>query len=1124
MSNEVVIQTAAAKTELGVTTPAATKTYPFDRVFGHAADQAMVYSEVVKPMLEEVLLGYNCTLFAYGQTGTGKTYTMQGDLTPSISGGPSAGAGMIPRVLSNLFAHLEANVPDYSVKVTYVELYNEELRDLLSPSLSAPLGSEQPMSKGTGSSAGQYSSQAQAAGNNRDPGPKIFEDARGGVFIQGLEESYVRNAHEAIEQLRKGSHRRQIAATKFNDHSSRSHSVFTVTVHTKMKETGASGSAGGVAGEDYIRTGKLNLVDLAGSENIGRSGAENMRAREAGNINMSLLALGRVINALVAKHAHIPYRESKLTRLLQDSLGGKTKTCIIATISPAQSNLEETFSTLDYALKAKSISNKPEVNQKMTRNSLLKEYIGLIECLKADLLAAREKNGIYMSKESWDDMSKEQSALRQAHIDAKQQCDDLEAQIRIIREELTESLGMLMKRDGELASTKKTLEKTAADLEATTEELATTTQMHVEEKVLREAHAETEEQLDSVARGLRNVASESVADVRGLWEKVERKERVRAQNAGAVRNHADVLAEGTDALAAGLAEFVGVQAKITGSMRSRMEDFRESELQSLNAFSSQVKTSIESLNEAIRAIGLNEKEGSASMDHLQQLVQTTSDTIQNSFETWAGGLKKQCTTLVEELQGVISDNCQAAETAMQTSADTYKMLVDETVTHLKREKELVGEARDLVQEAVSSEVKRLNEQNTLLRQMLESEERKTLELQEDLLSNMSSLVKRFVSSRTESLHAAGQKVQGVVRKGAKEMESFGKQHGRAVDDVLRHGDRVVQEVSDKAQRGRAAGEDALRAVRAVDSKARLSARDMRDGLEGRIDGQLEELRKQKETLSKGAATGFEQARQTKRARVALTESMSAELQQGYRDLQSGLSSTTNNASQTILKLLDEETSLRQTTQSYKANTQKQLGSLRQATRALVESGTRDDTPTGTTPRKRTWDYDDEWERTKSREAVLREWAVRQQLQEQAKRDEVQRQRLSNASSRPTESPDVVETASAASEEATPVRVEEPLKRPESEVEADDEVDAVIVAAEINARPPPPPYSTISKVPGPAPSASTTRTSSRQSTMGTSQLPSRPPSKIGSMPRTVSGKAAQPLVERANVGTRTKRVR
>lgn len=502
---------------------------------------------------------------------------MQGDLTPSISGGPSTGAGMIPRVLSNLFAHLEANVADYSVKVTYVELYNEELRDLLSSSLSAPVGSEQPMSKGGSGNSG-----------NTDAGPKIFEDARGGVFIQGLEEAFVRNAHEAIEQLRKGSHRRQIAATKFNDHSSRSHSVFTVTVHTKTKageSTAMAGSGtGAVPGEDYLRTGKLNLVDLAGSENIGRSGAENMRAREAGNINMSLLALGRVINALVAKHSHIPYRESKLTRLLQDSLGGKTKTCIVATISPAQSNLEETFSTLDYALRAKSIRNKPEVNQKMTRNSLLKEYIGLIECLKADLLAAREKNGIYMSKESWDAMSAEQTALQSAHTESKQTCDTLEAQLRVIREELTESLGMLMKRDGELSLTRKALETTTEKLESTTEKLDTAVQLHQEETVLRAAHANTEERLDSVARGLRSVVQESVQDVDGLWGKVDRKEGVRKHNAKAVKKSVHNLDEEIESASRGLEEFVQGQTRFAGSMRERMEAFKEEELQVCTSF------------------------------------------------------------------------------------------------------------------------------------------------------------------------------------------------------------------------------------------------------------------------------------------------------------------------------------------------------------------------------------------------------------------------------------------------------------------------------------------------------------------------------------------------------------
>ncbi|KIO16512.1 hypothetical protein M407DRAFT_42567, partial [Tulasnella calospora MUT 4182] len=300
--------------------------YPFDRVFGPEADQAMIYNDVVQPILEEVIQGYNCTVFAYGQTGTGKTYTMQGDLTPSVTGGPCADAGMIPRVLSRLYQYLETSVADYSVKLSYVELYNEELRDLLAPEMSAPAGSAQPMGSG-----------------------------KRGVLIQGLEDTPVKDFNHAIALLRKGSHRRQIAATKFNDHSSRSHSIFTITVHTK--ETCSKG-------DEALRVGKLNLVDLAGSENIGRSGAENKRAREAGMINQSLLTLGRVINALVDQSPHVPYRESKLTRLLQDSLGGRTKTCIIATVSPAKCNIEETLSTLDYALRAKSIRNKPEINQR----------------------------------------------------------------------------------------------------------------------------------------------------------------------------------------------------------------------------------------------------------------------------------------------------------------------------------------------------------------------------------------------------------------------------------------------------------------------------------------------------------------------------------------------------------------------------------------------------------------------------------------------------------------------------------------------------------------------------------------------------------------------------------------
>ena len=246
------------------------KTYRFDRVFSPAADQAMVYADVVAPVLDEMLRGYNCTIFAYGQTGTGKTYTMSGDMDDAL-GLLSDSAGIIPRVLYSLFRKLEADEAESSVKCSFIELYNEELRDLLAADDNTKL--------------------------------KIYDDAQkkghGATVVQGMEESHIRNASDGVRLLQQGSHRRQVAATKCNDLSSRSHTVFTVTVYVKRTGNG---------GEDFVSAGKLNLVDLAGSENIQRSGAENKRATEAGLINKSLLTLGRVINALVDKSSHIPYR------------------------------------------------------------------------------------------------------------------------------------------------------------------------------------------------------------------------------------------------------------------------------------------------------------------------------------------------------------------------------------------------------------------------------------------------------------------------------------------------------------------------------------------------------------------------------------------------------------------------------------------------------------------------------------------------------------------------------------------------------------------------------------------------------------------------------------------------
>ena len=216
-------------------------------------------------------------------------------------------AGVIPRSIYHIFRTLETNQTEYTVKVSCMELYNEELQDLLT---------------------------------DRQNKLKIFDDSTGrkGTVVAGLEEINVRDASQIISIVEDAQKRRQMAETNLNKSSSRSHCITTITIH--MREVNDEG-------EEFIKTGKLNLVDLAGSENIGRSGAVKQRAKEAGMINQSLLTLGRVITALTEHSPHIPYRESKLTRILQDSLGGKTKTCLIATISPSVLCIEESLSTVD---------------------------------------------------------------------------------------------------------------------------------------------------------------------------------------------------------------------------------------------------------------------------------------------------------------------------------------------------------------------------------------------------------------------------------------------------------------------------------------------------------------------------------------------------------------------------------------------------------------------------------------------------------------------------------------------------------------------------------------------------------------------------------------------------------
>lgn len=315
------------------------KVFTFDSVYGWEAAQSDIYDDAVRPLVDSVLQGFNGTIFAYGQTGTGKTYTMLGD-----SREPDK-KGVIPNSFQHIFTHISRSQNQkYLVRSSYLEIYQEEIRDLLRKDNNKRL--------------------------------ELKENTDYGVYVKDLSSVVTKNATEIEHVMHMGDQSRSVGFTNMNERSSRSHAIFVITVECSEE---------GPDGEDHIRVGKLNMVDLAGSERQSKTGAKGRRLREAAKINLSLSALGNVISALVdGRTTHVPYRDSKLTRLLQDSLGGNAKTVMIATVGPSHKNHDESLATLRYASRAKNIKNKPRINED-PKAALLREFQEEIARLKAQL-------------------------------------------------------------------------------------------------------------------------------------------------------------------------------------------------------------------------------------------------------------------------------------------------------------------------------------------------------------------------------------------------------------------------------------------------------------------------------------------------------------------------------------------------------------------------------------------------------------------------------------------------------------------------------------------------------------------------------------------------------------------
>ncbi|KAK3704888.1 hypothetical protein LTR37_013579 [Vermiconidia calcicola] len=340
----------------------ATGAFTFDRVFGTTTRQQDVFDYSIRNTVDDVLAGYNGTVFAYGQTGSGKTFTMMGaDIANDEA------KGIIPRIVEQIFSSIMGSDGsiEFTVKVSYMEIYMEKIRDLLDPS--------------------------------HDNLP-IHEDKQRGVYVKGLHEFYVSDVNEVYKMIDLGGQSRAVASTNMNQESSRSHSIFVIEVAQKNLESGAA------------RSGRLFLVDLAGSEKVGKTGASGQTLEEAKKINRSLSSLGNVINALTdGRSSHIPYRDSKLTRILQESLGGNSRTTLIVNCSPSSYNDAETISTLRFGERAKTIKQKAKVNEELSPTqlkALLKKaqtqvstFEDHIRSLEGEVTTWR--NGEQVPKEQW---------------------------------------------------------------------------------------------------------------------------------------------------------------------------------------------------------------------------------------------------------------------------------------------------------------------------------------------------------------------------------------------------------------------------------------------------------------------------------------------------------------------------------------------------------------------------------------------------------------------------------------------------------------------------------------------------------------------------------------------------
>ncbi|RDW87126.1 putative kinesin family protein (BimC) [Aspergillus mulundensis] len=888
------------------------KTYTFDKVFSAAADQVTVYEDVVLPIVTEMLAGYNCTIFAYGQTGTGKTYTMSGDMTDTL-GILSDNAGIIPRVLYSLFAKLAET--ESTVKCSFIELYNEELRDLLSA--------------------------------EENPKLKIYENEKKGhmsTLVQGMEETYIDSASSGIKLLQQGSHKRQVAATKCNDLSSRSHTVFTITVNTKRTTE---------SGEEYVCPGKLNLVDLAGSENIGRSGAENKRATEAGLINKSLLTLGRVINALVDKSQHIPYRESKLTRLLQDSLGGRTKTCIIATISPARGNLEETISTLDYAFRAKNIRNKPQINSTMPKKTLLREFTAEIEKLKGELIATRHRNGVYMSVESYEEMTMENESRKIISEEQRAKIESMESSLRHKVQELLALTGKFndLKRDNDdtlaaLCSTNDVLQQTDIVLQSTRAQLE-------EEEMLRSAHEQTEHQLQDVGQALISTLDQTVHDIGSLQSKLDRKAELDAANTAIWQTSSTEVSDVTKQIDQRVETFQTQHAELLETTAARVNDFIATELSHFASTRSDLSGYTRSLDMAYKDAKAETSGAHDDMNNVLEEIKDLREEVKSKVGEGLNGLSAAAARISEEVIGEFTEFHSQLHASYSNLGKDLRSIFETMTTHLAEQRNEIDRLRVELQNANRQNIETTHKASANLAQAIEDEHVAAEAERNLLMAQIKALVEE---SRQKQFSRLKSKIDGVrteISSSGEMLDHATTHHDRQVDEWVFKSEQFAKDVNASKDEVKTRLQSDWEAFDQRNSSIRKATESVHKETVRIVDAQMDDMGRQMEALDDFVAKARSQNGHYRDAHISTLNTIANDVRKSYSSIEERVDGLTDRMNQFQQEATHQHATLEGSIAPLSEDVRKPLSDLSSTiqNRSLEEY-----VATGVTPKKRKYDY------------------------------------------------------------------------------------------------------------------------------------------------------------------------